>query len=79
MVAGLEAAVEVDEERVPGRVDHLKDPLLAHKTAEKIHHSAIILRAAKSEFFLSSSVITSMAAVPLMTTWGWFQKEVNSP
>lgn len=35
MVAGLEAAVEVDEERVPGRVDHLKDPLLAHKTAEK--------------------------------------------
>lgn len=46
---------------------------------KKIHHSAIILRAAKSEFFLSSSVITSMAAVPLMTTWGWLQKEVNSP
>lgn len=78
MVAGLEAAVEVDEERVPGRDDHLKDPLLAHKTAEKNTSLSYYPQSCK-EFFLSSSVITSMAAVPLMTTWGWLQKEVNSP
>lgn len=35
MVAGLEAAVEVHQERMSGRVDHLKDPLLAHEAAEQ--------------------------------------------
>lgn len=35
MVAGLEAAVEADEERVSGRVDHLKDPFLTHETVEQ--------------------------------------------
>lgn len=34
MVAGLEAAVEVHQKRVSGRVDHLEDPLLAHEAVE---------------------------------------------
>lgn len=34
VVAGLEAAVQVDQERVSGGVDHLEDPLLTHEAAE---------------------------------------------
>jgi len=40
MVAGLEAAMEVDQERMSGGVDHLKDPLLTHKAAGKQPKSA---------------------------------------
>lgn len=35
VVAGLEAAVEVHQKRVSGRVDHLEDPLLAHEAVEE--------------------------------------------
>lgn len=35
VVAGLEAAVQVDQERVSGGVDHLEDPLLAHEAEEE--------------------------------------------
>lgn len=35
VVAGLEAAVQVDQERVSGGVDHLEDPLLTHEAAEE--------------------------------------------
>lgn len=35
VVAGLEAAVEVDQEGVSGGVDHLKNPLLAHQAEEQ--------------------------------------------
>lgn len=33
VVAGLEAAMEVDQEGMSGGVDHLEDPLLAHQAA----------------------------------------------
>lgn len=35
VVAGLEAAVQVDQERVSRGVDHLKNPLLTHEAAEE--------------------------------------------
>lgn len=35
VVAGLEAAVEVDQEGVSGGVDRLKNPLLAHEAEEE--------------------------------------------
>lgn len=35
VVAGLEAAVEVDQEGMSGGVDHLEDSLLAHEAAEE--------------------------------------------
>lgn len=40
VVAGLEAAVQVDQEGVSGGIDHLEDPLLTHEAAEEQSRSS---------------------------------------